>query len=136
MELTGASERPRISQTKIVFGLVVMLIGLILLGDRMSWPGFHWNVPLWPWILIAIGVSKLSDRPFDDRGRLRGRRSAAWLMFIGAWGLLNEYRLFGIHYGDSWPILVIGAGVFMVWRSVDPSSCDRTTFAAAPKREP
>jgi LiaF transmembrane domain len=136
MELTGAPERPRISQTKIVFGLVVMGIGLLLLLDQMSWWGFRWNVPLWPWILILIGISKFSDRPPDDRGRLRGRRSAVWLMFIGAWGLLNEYRLFGIHYGDSWPILVIGAGAFMVWRSIDPPSCDRATAAPAPKREP
>ena len=136
MELTGAPERPRISQTKIVFGLVVMGIGLLLLLDQMSWWGFRWNVPLWPWILIVIGISKFSDRPADDRGRLRGRRSAAWLMFIGAWGLLNEYRLFGIHYGDSWPILVMGAGAFMVWRSIDPPSCDRATAAPAPKREP
>jgi hypothetical protein len=136
MDSTEAPERPRISQTKIVFGLVMMVIGLILLGDRMAWPGFHWNVPLWPWILVAIGISKLSDRPFDERGRLRGRRSAAWLIFIGAWGLLNEYRLFGIHYGDSWPILVTGAGAFMVWRSIDPSSCDRTAVASGPEREP
>ena len=136
MDSTGAAERPRISQTKIVFGLVVMTIGLLLLLDQMSWAGVHWNVPIWPWILIVIGISKLSDRPLDDRGLRRGRRSAVWLIFIGAWGLLNEYRLFGIHYGDSWPILVIGAGVLMVWRSIDSPSCDRDTAAAGPKREP
>lgn len=135
MDWTEAPERPRISQTKIVFGLVVMSIGLLLLADRMSWWGFHWNVPIWPWILIAIGTSKLSDRPIDERDRLRQRRSAAWLIFIGSWGLLNEYRLFGIHYGESWPILVIGTGAFMVWRSIDPPSCDRAA-APAPKREP
>ena len=73
MDWTEAPERPRISQTKIVFGLVVMAIGLLLLSDRMSWWGFRWNVPLWPWILIAIGLSKFSDRPIDERGRLRGR---------------------------------------------------------------
>ena len=136
MDCDGASRASAHQPDEVVFGLVVMAIGALLLGDRMAWPGFHWNVPLWPWILIAIGVSKLSDRPIDERSRLRGRRSAVWLMFIGAWGLLNEYRLFGIHYGDTWPILVIGAGAFMVWRSIDPPSCERATAVAAPKREP
>ncbi len=46
---------------------------------------------------------------------------AVWLLFLGAWGLVNEYRLFGLHYGHSWPVLLIGAGALIVWRAMDPA---------------
>jgi len=119
MDMTGETARPRVSQARIVFGLVVMLVGALLLIDRLDWWGVRWDVPLWPWVLVALGLARLSDRSMDARGCMRGRRSAAWLLFVGVWGLLNEYRLFGFHYGHSWPILLIGAGVMLVWRALD-----------------
>ena len=35
------------------FGLMVMLVGASLLADRVDWRGFHFHVPLWPWMLLA-----------------------------------------------------------------------------------
>jgi hypothetical protein len=130
MDTPGQTDERRISQARVVFGLVVMLVGALLLLDRLGWWGVRLNVPLWPWVLVALGLARLSDRSTDAHGCLRGRRSAAWLLFIGAWGLLNEYRLFGIHYGHSWPILLIGAGAMVVWRALD-----QTTGVPA-RREP
>jgi hypothetical protein len=43
-----------------------------------------------------------------------------WLMAIGAWGLVTEYRLLGVHYGRTWPLLVVITGVFVIWRALDP----------------
>jgi hypothetical protein len=130
MDTPGQTDEPRISQARVVFGLVVMLVGALLLLDRLGWWGVRLNVPLWPWVLVALGLARLSDRSTDANGCVRGRRSAAWLLFIGAWGLLNEYRLFGFHYGHSWPILLIGAGAIVVWRALD-----QTTGVPA-RREP
>jgi len=118
MDTPGQTVGPPVSQARVVFGLVLMLVGALLLLDGLDWWGVRWDVPLWPWILIALGLARLSPST-DANGCPRGRRSAAWLLFIGVWGLLNEYRIFGIHYGHSWPILVIGAGAMVVWRSVD-----------------
>jgi hypothetical protein len=129
MDTPGQTAGPPVSQARVVFGLVLMLVGALLLLDGLDWWGVRWDVPLWPWILIALGLARLSQST-DANGSPRGRRSAAWLLFIGAWGLLNEYRIFGIHYGHSWPILVMGAGVMVVWRSVD-----HTTGVPA-RREP
>jgi hypothetical protein len=135
MDMPGQTGRPRISQARVVFGLVVMIVGTLLLLDRLEWWGVRLNVPLWPWILVVLGLVRLSDRSTGARGCLRGHRSALWLLFVGAWGLLNEYRLFGIHYGHSWPILLIGAGVLIVWRAMDQGVPDRSTSAPA-RREP
>lgn len=134
MDVPGQSGGPRLSQVRVVFGLVVMLAGALLLIDRLDWwgvrlPGLE-HVPLWPWVLVALGLARLSDRSVNANGCLRGRRSGAWLLFVGLWGLLTEYRLFGFHYGHSWPILLIGAGALLVWRAVE-----QTTGAPA-QREP
>jgi peptidoglycan/LPS O-acetylase OafA/YrhL len=129
MDTPGHTAERRFSQARVVFGLVVMLVGTLLLLDRLDWWGVRLNVPIWPWVLVVLGLVRLSDGSTDARGCTRGRRSAAWLLLIGAWGLLNEYRIFGIHYGHSWPLLVIGAGAMVVWRSLD-------TTGAPLRREP
>ena len=48
-----------------------------------------------------------------------GARSGVWLILVGLWGLVNEWRLFGLTYGTSWPLLVMASGAMMVWRSFD-----------------
>lgn len=118
---TGDTGRPNGSQARTVFGLVLMLVGTLLLLDRLDWWGVHLNVPLWPWVLVLLGLARLGDRSPDESGCRRGSRGAVWLLFLGAWGLVNEYRLFGVHYGHSWPVLLIGAGALVVWRAMDPA---------------
>jgi hypothetical protein len=97
-----------------------------MLADRVQWGGIHWNVPLWPFILITLGVAKLQNRQIDARGRSRLNRGGGWLMFIGAWGLINEYHLFGARFHNSWPLLIIGAGAMVVCQAVDPYTCNPT----------
>ena len=64
MDTPGQTEGPaRVSQARVVFGLVVMLVGALLLLDRLDWWGVRWDVPLWPWILIVLGLARLSHRP-------------------------------------------------------------------------
>lgn len=135
MDMPERADQPRVSQARVVFGLVVMLVGTLLLLDRLDWWGVRLNLPFWPWLLIVLGVVRLSDRSTDARGCTRGRRSAVWLLFMGAWGLLNEYRLFGLHYGHSWPILLIGVGALIVWRSMDEVAPTHRTSTPA-RREP
>lgn len=120
MDVTEEAERRQVSQARVVFGLIVMIVGALMLADRFEWWGVRVNVPIWPWFLIVLGLARFADqsRP-DAKNCTGGRRTGAWLIFVGAWGLLNEYRLLGAHYGHSWPLLLIGAGVFVVWRSLD-----------------
>jgi hypothetical protein len=120
MDTPGLTPQARMTQPRVVFGLVVMVVGVLLLLDRFEWWGVHLNVPVWPWVLVVLGLARLGDRP----------RAAAWLLVIGAWGLLNEYRLFGLHYGNSWPVLLIGVGAMVVWRAMDPAT------GASSRREP
>jgi len=124
MDMQERPGGPSTSRARVVFGLIVMLVGGMMLIDRLDWRwGFEFDVHLWPFILILLGVARLSDRAVDPHGRARGRRSAVWLLVVGVWGLINEYRMFGLSYGTSWPLLLIAAGGMIVWRSMAPAGC-------------
>ena len=101
-------------------GLIVIVVGLSLLADRIGDSDFRFTSRVWPVILIVIGVARTLDgtcAPDRQQGR---RRSGYWLIYLGGWGLINEYHFFGFNYGTSWPLLVIGAGLLMVGRAVNP----------------
>jgi hypothetical protein len=126
MEMQGPPDKGSVSQARVVFGLVVMLIGATLLIERLDWLwGFDFDLHLWPLILIVLGLARLTDPKVDADGLPRVNRSGVWLMFVGFWGLLNEYRWFGLYYDRSWPLLVMGAGAMVVWRAMDPVTCAR-----------
>lgn len=111
---------PRQSPGGRVFaGLIVILIGVVLLLDRTGLGGIHFSGHYWPVIVIALGVFRLLDPPHHD-GRPVSRRSGAWLIYVGSWGLVNELHLFGFDYATSWPLMVIGAGLCIVWRAIEP----------------
>ena len=112
-------DHPRQSDSGRVFaGLVIVLAGLALLLDRRAIWEVRMSFHYWPLLLIALGALRLLDPPRSD-GRPPSRRAGAWLLYVGCWGLLNEFHLFGFGYQTSWPLLIVGAGIGMVWRAFD-----------------
>jgi hypothetical protein len=110
--------RPR-NPGRIVGGIAVVLVGLSMLANQIGYgDGLHLSGRYWPLILIAIGIVQIAEVSERD-GRPQSRRKGVWLLFLGAWGLVNEFHAFGLDYGTSWPLLIIGAGVLMVWRAVE-----------------
>jgi hypothetical protein len=111
---------------RVFAGLVIILAGLALLLDRSAIWEVRMSRHYWPLILVALGALRLLD-PCCDDGRPRSPRAGAWLLYVGCWGLLNEFHLFGFSYRTSWPLLIVGAGVGMVWRAFDnfPGRSDR-----------
>jgi hypothetical protein len=110
----------RLGGASVALGLVVMVIGAAFLADHLGLGGFRINVPVWPWVMVLLAVGRFSDGPVNARGERRVSRTGIWFLIIGVWGFLNEYRLFGLHYGHSWPLLLVGAGAMIVWRALDP----------------
>ncbi|HVN48045.1 MAG TPA: DUF5668 domain-containing protein [Bacteroidota bacterium] len=107
-------------------GVFLLLAGLILLlGNFHYWMlGSAWH--LWPVILLVIGIGKLSDAQFPWE-----YRKAVWMLFLGAFFLISELHLWGLSYGNSWPILLIGIGINMLWKSAYRQS-SRCYFEEAP----
>lgn len=96
----------------LVGGLILITLGVIFFlsqQDVWEFDGMrHW----WPLIVVAIGVGKLIGGGAERRG------GGLWLLFVGAWLLANTNRWFGLHWGNSWPVMIIGVGLMLTWRAL------------------
>ena len=95
-----------------------MGIGMAILLDRLDAWHLDFSPRLWPTIPLVLGLARMVDGPAQSDGRQPSLRAGSWLVFIGVWGLLNEFRVFGLDYDTSWPLVVIFAGVSIVWRAL------------------
>jgi len=124
---TPACGRPNTAQ--IVVGAIVLGMGLVLLANRYFGMDVQLMRSWWPLLLIAMGSVRLTTSGASRDGR-RCRRSGVWLIMVGVWGAVSDWHLLGFTFATSWPLLVMGAGVMMVWRAFE-------TDAGSPvRREP
>jgi uncharacterized membrane protein HdeD (DUF308 family) len=107
----------------LFFGVALIVFGVVMLVERLASIDFH--VRDWPFFVIAFGIWKLIDPPASGRVS-RSWRSGVWLLFVGGWGLVSELHLYGLDYDRSWPLMIVGAGLMLVWRSFEgPAACRR-----------
>jgi hypothetical protein len=119
MEDTQAPDRS-LRRHDLLFGLALIAVGSALLIDRLTPLSFDGR--FWPLILLVLGGVKLAWP--SGEGDRRSRRPGAWLMFIGLWGLVNEFHLLGLEYGTSWPLMIVGVGIMVIWRALEgPDIC-------------
>ena len=102
----------------VLFGAALILVGLAFLADQADLIHVTLSERMWPFILLFFGLVRLFV-PGYRHGRRRPRRGAVWLLSIGIYGLVSEYRLFGLDYATSWPLLIVAAGLNMVLKSFE-----------------
>lgn len=115
-------ERQDAHTGRVFAGLVIIAAGLVMLSDRIGISGIHLSGRYWPFLLVAFGLVRWLDPPRHRNGRRRSRWSGAWLVYIGLWGFVNEFHMLGFDYDTSWPLLIVGAGIGMIWRAFDPGN--------------
>lgn len=98
----------------MVFGLIILSIGVLLLLDNLNILRFHDVWRLWPVLLIAVGVAKLIDC-YGVVGRVWG----GLLTFAGVALLLNNLGYLYVDEGLIWPAVLIGLGLLMFVRAVE-----------------
>ena len=122
---------------RVASGLVILALGTLMLLDRHDVFGRD-AMRLFPGVvLIVLGAVRLVSGDCSRHGRGTGF-GGFWLVFIGAWLIANERHLMGLTYRDSWPILIIGAGVIIVLRELlgDRGDSPATDAGAPPTRRP
>jgi LiaF transmembrane domain len=99
----------RIGASRMVLGLYLLLLGGLVLADNLGYeiPGELWSY--WPFLLLGLGTVKLVWPGERDE-----RRSGFWLVVVGAYGLLCVFHVFGLTWGNAWPIFLIAYGVLLV----------------------
>ncbi len=106
------------------WGIALVLVGVAFLADRWGWidlvamapdwlkepfePHFWWR--LWPALLVLAGLIRMLSATRVEHV-FRGLAEAA----IGAWILACVAHLWGLSFSNSWPLLVIGVGLRLVF---------------------
>jgi predicted tellurium resistance membrane protein TerC len=101
--------------SQLGIGIFLLIVGVALLLENFNFLNVEPVWRFWPVIIIVIGLGRLLD------AQVAGEyQKAFWMLFIGGWLLISELHVFGLHYGNSWPILLIGVGIGMLWKSFYP----------------
>ena len=96
-------ETQRFSAGKLTAGMALVAIGIAgLMQSRDLWR-------YWPLLLIFMGLGQEADA-------IRTRRDSGgvFLIAVGLWMLCGSLRLFGLDYGDAFPIGVTVVGLGLV----------------------
>jgi hypothetical protein len=86
-----------------LIGLTIMVLGATLLQDQTGVIAAFGHLTFWPFVVITIGLVKLSHRRDDGRHE-------------GGWWLLNEMRV--LRFRDSWPLFLVAVRISMVWKEL------------------
>jgi len=105
----------RHSHSQLGIGIFLLIVGVALLLDNFDVlrVGSVWR--FWPVIPIIIGLGRLLEAQTE-----REYQKGLWMLFIGCWLFISEFHVLGLYYSNSWPILLIGIGIGMLWKSFSP----------------
>ena len=104
--------RTSLFSTKLVFGLVVIAVGLLLMMDRFHlYDGWH-LLTWWPVVLAVFGIAHLVRDGFLSLGGhiWLGFSVAGFIQQFGPWGLLNRW----------WPVFLVWGGLIVTLRAIFP----------------
>ncbi len=98
---------------RLVVGLFVMALGALFLLDNMRIVPFDDVFLFWPLAPIAVGLTMLvQPRGTTNRG------VGGFLVVAGTWILLYDFDIVPYSFWDGWPLVLIGIGAWLVYRSV------------------
>lgn len=115
----------------VAAGGVLMALGVAMLLDSTGAIDVRVGQLIAPLVLIALGAAIMFEkggvvsgrRVRDENGQVKmrlrrhgGSNSGFWLIGIGVWMMVSQMHLFGLDYGNSWPLFIILSGVMMILR--------------------
>ena len=105
--------KPRLTP-QVVIGLMIIAAGVIFTLDNLGIIYAPDYLIYWPIVLVIVGAIKIWGARRDGHGWFGG------LVFlgIGSWMLVSQTHLFGLNFGNSWPLIVILAGLMIVIRGI------------------
>lgn len=108
----GNTGRRRGPTAQVVFGLMVVAVGILFTLDNFEILDARDFLQYWPAGLVAVGLLKLWHATRDGHGWFGG------LMFVvvGTWMLIERIVYFTINARELMPLILVFIGGYMVWR--------------------
>ena len=103
---------------QLLMGLIIIAIGALFTLNNFGFVEARQYLRYWPVALILIGGLKV----WQSRG---GGNAFGGLIFIvvGAWLLLETFRIVTIDFFDLWPLLLVFFGASLIWRGIRGGRC-------------
>jgi len=97
----------------LVAGVIFVAIGVVFLLGNMGVLDADRILRYWPVILVAIGVFRLVEAGPNYR-----QSSGIFWLVTGGLLLMGSLGILRVGMRDFWPLLLIGFGSLMLWRTV------------------
>lgn len=101
------SGRSRIDHASLAVGLLIILLGAAFFLERLDYFDLREVWRFWPTVLIAVGLLQ-AVRPGNGRPSI-------FLLLMGVWLQISTLELWGLGWGDSWPLLIMFIGASLVF---------------------
>jgi predicted membrane protein len=98
------------SNPGVIPALAVIAVGVLFLLNNLNIFFLHDIWRFWPVALLAVGLAKLVDSQSDG-----DRTGGIVLVIVGAIFLAKNLGFLYLSWRDFWPLILIGAGVLMLW---------------------
>ena len=98
------------SNPGIIPALAVIAVGVLFLLNNLNVFYLHDIWRFWPVALLAVGLAKLVDSQSDS-----DRTAGIVLTIVGGIFLAKNLGILYLSWRDFWPLILIGAGVLMLW---------------------
>ena len=103
------TEHSYTTRKQIMWGLVLIALGVIFLLDRMDILEAETRWHYWPLLLVVAGINQTIGYP-----SARQFRNGLWTIFTGLWLFAVFENLFGLTFRNSWPLFLLMAGLQLV----------------------
>ena len=94
---------------QMMWGLVLILVGLVFLLDRMDVLDASEIWHYWPLLLVVAGINQTIGYP-----SAREFSNGLWTVFIGLWLFACFNHVLGLTFRNSWPLFILMWGVQLV----------------------
>ena len=109
-------DRSFVLTPRTVMGMAIVLLGLVLMLDRIGLVEARYVLRFWPVPLMLIGGLMVAQAQ-DGRERTRGYIFAG----IGTWLFLNSEGLLTVRIWDLvWPLILVLIGLSLIFRTGGP----------------
>ena len=106
-----SSENSYTTRKQMVWGLVLIALGVIFLLDRLYIVEAESLWHYWPLLLVVAGINQTIGYPSP-----REFGNGLWTAFIGLWLFACFEHIFGLTFRNSWPLFILAWGVKLVFQ--------------------